>query len=197
LILLLAIALARPGLVRLSIAAGVASVAVTLALFLRASSSAVARCEATNGGLVERLHSEKISEYAAPGLSLERLVCKLSFQYSDEETRLVYGKLPDGSALHGESLFARVKGAPLERARAARELLLSGDCDELISAEEALQYTPSFMVAGPVERDGKLIFNCLHHNYTYGRGTTVGMMNEPTRYVVDLRTLETSWERIR
>jgi hypothetical protein len=174
-----------------------AVVLTTIALGVRESRTPLARCErAGGGGLVKSLRRETIAAYAAPGVELQRLVCKQTFQYADEETHVVYGELPDGHELDGKQLFARVRGTPLQRAQAARELLVADDCDELVLP--SLDAWPALAAQGavlPSEAGGKLVFYGLHHDYVYGRGTTVGMLQELTRYSVDLRTFETTRER--
>ncbi|HYQ16345.1 MAG TPA: hypothetical protein VEQ58_11330 [Polyangiaceae bacterium] len=170
---------------------GAAALAATAWLSNVWSRSPVARCEAAYPSLVLKWHESAVEKYRAPGVELVQLVCQMTFQYADQDTRLVYGRLPNGSVLVDAPLFARVNGTPRQRASAARDLLFADDCNELALPESGM-----VGVAEPVEQGGKLVFYGLHDEYYYGLSTHVGMMVEPTRYEVDLRTFATSFTRL-
>jgi hypothetical protein len=195
---LLGVAMRRPRRWRTCAGLGVGVTVGALWIWIISGRSPVARCEREAGGLLVKWQTTAVTAYRAHGVELQQVVCKTTLQYSNEETRMTFGTVPDGSVLYGASLFTRVSGSPLERARAARDLLLVDDCDELALPDDSTvrALAPRIRVQAPVENDGKLIFYCLHHDYMYGRGTTVGMMIEPTRYEVDLHTTATSKQRL-
>jgi hypothetical protein len=73
------------------------------------------------------------ARYAAPGVRIERLFCR----YAKIGEDLVIGVPLDGSPhLTGADLFARVRGSPAERARAAAELLLERSVDDACAVTE-------------------------------------------------------------
>jgi hypothetical protein len=88
-------------------------------------------------------------------------------------------------------LFVRVVGTPLERARAACEILLADHCETPLaypSEISGLAVIPEGGVLVPHERAGRLAFFAVTNDYPHGRGTTLGRRRVVVAHEVDLST---------
>ncbi|HEX6764815.1 MAG TPA: hypothetical protein VF103_05040 [Polyangiaceae bacterium] len=145
---------------------------------------------ARSGLLLDAL-ATPVTAYRAAGISLRRIECRSTFQYNDERRTVVVGRDENDRDVFGAKLFVRVGGSPLERARAACEILLSERCEApLAFPSELLGFStvPEGDLLAPHERGGRLAFLAITYEYPHGRRTTVGRRRIVVPHEVDLAT---------
>jgi hypothetical protein len=147
---------------------------------------------ADHPGLFLDARSSRVTAYRARGVALRRIECRTTFQYNDERHIAVVGRDPDGRDIAGRELFVRVVGNPLERARAACEILLADRCEAPLAYPSQIAGVAAGLPAGgalvPRESSGKLAFYAVTHDYPNGRGTTVGRRRILVAHEVELST---------
>ena len=146
---------------------------------------------ADHPGLFLDARSSRVTAYRARGVSLRRVECRTTFQYTDERHIAVVGRDPHGDDHQGAKLFVRVVGSPIERARAACEILLADRGEvPLAHASEVtgLAALPPGGVLVPRETAGRLAFFAVTHDYPNGRGTTLGRRRILVPHEIELST---------
>jgi hypothetical protein len=146
---------------------------------------------ARHPGLFCDARATRATAYRARGVELRRVECRSTFQYNDERFLVVVGRDPTGRDHRGAELFVRVVGTPLERARAACEMLLSDRCQAPLSyPSELAGFTglPARNILVPHESAGRLTFLAVTHEYPHGRSTTAGRRRIAVPYEVELAT---------
>jgi hypothetical protein len=147
---------------------------------------------ADHPGLFLDARASRVTSYRARGVALRRVECRTTFQYNDERHITVLGRDANGRDIGGKELFVRVVGSPLERARAACEILLADRCEAPLAYPSQIAGVAAGLPAGgalvPRESSGKLAFFAVTHDYPNGRGTTVGRRRILVAHEVDLST---------
>jgi hypothetical protein len=146
---------------------------------------------ADHPGLFLDARSSRVTAYQARGVALRRVECRTTFQYNDERHIAVVGRDAEERDHQGVELFVRVVGTPLERARAACEILLADHCETPLaypSEISGLAVIPEGGVLVPHERAGRLAFFAVTNDYPHGRGTTLGRRRVVVAHEVDLST---------
>jgi hypothetical protein len=147
--------------------------------------------EADHPGLFLDARASRVTAYRARGVSLRRVECRTTFQYNDERHIAVVGRDAHGDDHQGAKLFLRVVGSPLERARAACEILLADRCEAPLAYPSEIYGLASIPEGGvlvPHERAGRLAFFAVTHDYPHGRGTALGRRRVAVAHEVDLTT---------
>jgi len=142
-------------------------------------------------GLFRDSRATRVTAYRTREVALRRVECRTTFQYNDERLAVVVGRTGAGRDLRGAELFVRVVGTPLERARAACEILLADRCQApLAHPSELLGFSavPERGLLVPHVRDGRLAFLAVTYEYPQGRQTTVGRRRVVVPHEVELAT---------
>ncbi len=147
---------------------------------------------AEHPGIFLDARASRVTAYRARGVGLRRVECRTTFQYNDERHIAVVGRDAEGRDLAGKELFVRVVGSPLERARAACEILLADRCEAPLAYPSQIAGVAAGLPTGgalvPHEQSGKLAFFAVTHDYPNGRGTTVGRRRILVAHEIDLST---------
>jgi hypothetical protein len=146
---------------------------------------------ADHPGLFLDARASRVTAYRARGAALRRVECRTTFQYNDERHIAVVGRDPHGDDHQGAELFVRVVGSPLERARAACEILLADRCEAPLAYPSEITGLASLPPGGvlvPRESAGRLAFYAVTHDYPNGRGTTLGRRRILVPHEVELST---------